>query len=143
MRDMTHRTAAILVMIGGSLVAIGSLLPWLTARTGFGSVSVMGTDGDGLFSLVGSVIVVLIAVVYMNRDAERAVRALLILGGLAGLLIVVGDYEAIQVRIAAITSTLLVASIGPGLYLIGIGCVVVIVGALNMTEAAADEPTTP
>ena len=51
------------IVIGaGALLALGSLLPWATVSSGFGSISVNGTSGDGGITLVFGVIAVVMGV---------------------------------------------------------------------------------
>jgi hypothetical protein len=36
---------------------VGSLMPWATINTAFGSISINGTDGDGVITLVAGIII--------------------------------------------------------------------------------------
>ncbi len=136
---MTHKTAVVVALVSGVIMAIGSLMPWVSVRSGLGSVSVMGTDGDGVISLVAGAAVALLALVHLDRPASAAARGLIALGGVIGGWIVAIDFPAAQERIAAIDSAAIAASVGPGLYLLGIGAVGAIIGAVQMRGLAAEQ----
>jgi len=92
---MTHRTATILLIIGGALMAVGSLLPWTVARTAFTTVERSGTDGDGLVTLGLGVLLALIGLLRMDRPFSTGAKTLTILLAAAGLVVVALDYQAI------------------------------------------------
>ena len=49
-------------MVAAGGVILGSLLPWASISTGFGTISMSGTDGDGVITLLlGSMAVALLA----------------------------------------------------------------------------------
>jgi hypothetical protein len=113
---------SVAIAIGGILVAVGSLLPWLRV----GLVSVGGMEGDGILTMIVGVGLILVGVAGMT-DAVRAsslglVAALASLVGLAiaGLHIVdIGGGGGPQ------TQT------GEGLYAIAIGSLVALAGAIK------------
>jgi hypothetical protein len=55
------------IVIGaGAVLALGSLLPWATVTSGFGSISVNGTSGDGDITLVFGIIGVVMGVLLVR-----------------------------------------------------------------------------
>ena len=59
-------------MIGaGALLALGSLLPWATASTPFGSISKDGTSGDGVITLILAAIAILCGVLALHGEKSK------------------------------------------------------------------------
>ena len=57
------------VLLGSGIVlALGSLLPWVTASTVFGSISKDGTSGDGVITLICAAIIVILAIMMLRRN---------------------------------------------------------------------------
>lgn len=135
---MTHRTAAILTIVAGGLMAVGSFLPWISARTGLGTVNALGTDGDGVVTLVIGIVVALTALVYLDRSVPQGIRVSLILGGLIGLYVVGADYGTAADRVKASTD-LIVVSIGAGIYITAIGSVATIIGGWRLGTPVEEE----
>lgn len=125
---MTYRHGALLALVGGALVMVGSVLPWATVASGFGQIDLAGTSGDGVITLGAGALVALIvflSLVGVFRDRAFAGLLLIIAGvGISG--------EAIQV-IQGLAGKLTNAdsvrsSIGAGLYLVLIGGAVTAIG---------------
>lgn len=138
---MTQRTAALVALIGGALMAIGSFMPWVSARTGLGSVTVTGTDGDGVFSLALGAIVALIALVHLDRLISVGMRLAIGAGGLVGIVIAWIDIQAVNERIERIDSDLVAASVGAGLYILAIGSAIAVLGGIQMDSGSIDGDT--
>lgn len=126
-----------LVSIGGfALAALGSLLPWATLTTGFGSVSVNGTDGDGIMTLLmglaGSALMFL-AYSGKSRTVFSAISIVLAL-----IIAFVGIVDAVDVSSAVSDGDDfgIRASVGIGLYLVIIGG---LVGGLHRHRAHRQE----
>jgi hypothetical protein len=83
--------AGIVMLAGGAVLVVGSLLAWVTVNLGrtLGglSVDVKGTDADGTISLVCGIVaavVAIVALVVANRGARRAMAIVAIVAGLIG-----------------------------------------------------------
>lgn len=92
---MQNRTRWYLIG-AGVLMAVGSFLPWAQA----GILSVAGTDGDGIFTLIGGVIVALVGMA--NRESVATGLGTAIVGGFSLWIVFnvfgnvgIGDYELI------------------------------------------------
>ncbi len=116
-------------IIAGSaiLVMLGSLLPWASVDTAFGSISVRGTEGDGvltiLLALAGGAAAV---AVVMARKPMAAIGGI-VAGGLA---LLIGAYDFLDLaRATGDSSGLVEAHVGFGLWL-------VLLGSLAMTGAS-------
>lgn len=84
---------AILAIVGGALLAVGSFLTWAEVSGGGTSVTAKGIDGsDGYITLVAG-IVALVAGLAMARRTARLLAILALLGGLIGG--AVGLYDAL------------------------------------------------
>ncbi len=60
-RTRTGRLYSISPAIGGAAaIIVGSVSPWVTVATVFGSISVSGTDGDGVITLAGGAVIALL-----------------------------------------------------------------------------------
>lgn len=124
---MTERQIAILGIVGGVMVIAGSLLPWATITTGLGTVSVNGTQGDGVFTLgLGAVIALASFGRYGSSVMPWARWAIAALGVLT---LVIAAQDA-----RAVTSP---ASIGTGLFVVFLG------GAAALLAGAKGKPAPP
>ena len=103
-------------MGAGVAVVVGSISPWATITTVFGSVSVNGTDGDGKLTLGLGVALCLFAL--LRRPAAAFIAA--------GLTALAGGYDLINIRdkVGEFESDVASASVGWGLWLVVIAGVV-------------------
>jgi hypothetical protein len=113
-------------IVGGAMLAAGSFLPWITASTGFGSVSRGGMEGgDGVVILIAGGVTVLGGVAGLMGSTGWVVAAIAaVIGGLIGFV----DFQDIQERISGIGDSV-IGEVGIGLWLILAGAVVALVGA--------------
>jgi hypothetical protein len=143
--DVSGTNAPALGMIaGGIILAVGSLMPWLTATAAFvGTVSRNGIDGggDGLVTLIAGGCVALggVARVMRSRWSQFA-RGL---GGLASAVagvVAVYDIGSVSKRVADLTSGTsgVIASVGVGLYVALIGAAVGLL--FSLLPSGADQP---
>lgn len=120
------------VLLGAGLIIVGSVMPWLTATTAFGTVSVNGTDGDGVLTLLLAGGVLLTFVTVPNRRSQLRHGLSLAGGLLVGTIALIDMVEANE-RIADAADAsqdAVQASIGPGLWLVLAGAAAVVVGAV-------------
>ena len=120
-----------LVLGGVAGVALGSLLPWAEITAPFvGTVTVAGTDGDGVLTLFGAVITGVLAVVAFGarRSTGALIGALVVALLVAAVAVIdmvdvsdrIGDVEGGDVAIQA--------SIGIGLWIVLLGAAAAVVG---------------
>jgi hypothetical protein len=116
---------------GAAAVIIGSLGPWATVSTVFGSISVGGTDdgGDGLISLVGGGVVILLVLLskYLGSIIVSALTSALLL------------YDLIDVNrnISDVDEEFARASVGWGLWLATAGAIVAFGTTIALRQAAS------
>jgi hypothetical protein len=155
---------AILAMVGGVLLAVGSFLAWAEVSGGGTSVTAKGIDGsDGYITLAAGAVALLVGIA-MTRQARRMLAVLVILAGIVGGGI--GLYDALtakdsvldaaaeelaptfgasaeEVRAAldqAIDAGQLSVSISIGLYVVIAGGVVALIGGIFGLRGSAAEP---
>lgn len=131
----TRQKAAVGVMAGAALVAVGSLLPWATITAPLiGQVSKNGTDGDGVFTLILAVLVGALGVALWNRPG----RSLAVLAGLGSAVVgLVAVVDISDIETFAADSRFVHVSVGIGLWLVAIGAVCSFVAACYAWKRSA------
>jgi len=120
-----NMTAAV-ILVGGALVAIGSFLPWATA-TGLVSVSKSGLDGgDGIFTLPLGVVIALLGLSRLQRSGLPGNRLVMVILGIIAVGLAWFEGATIQGRLDAAASAYAVYSLGMGIYVMGVGGVLVV-----------------
>lgn len=104
-----------IVLVSCMMAFLGSLLPWMTAQTMFGEMSVAGTDGDGVLTIILAVV----GGVLMYRTSKKHVVAGVIVCGL-GLVVSIFNMVQVNSKVQDAPDGI-IASIGVGLYLCLIG----------------------
>lgn len=102
----------------GTLMAVGSLLPWASA----GIFSAAGTEGDGILTLIGGVVVALIGIA--NRVSMATGIAAVIVSG-ASLWIVVSVFGRLETDLY-----------GSGLYLTALASLMALVAGFQLISQA-------
>lgn len=148
-----RRLPGILVLAGAALVLLGAFLPWIDATAPFvGTVSrsLVNLGGDGQFLAGVAVASCLVALVMLIRGPNAALGVLAILLALVASAIIVVDYQEMSKRVAGLTDTTstfkVLADVGTGPYVAGVGIVVWVVGAVvgfvkRRTAASMPSPT--
>lgn len=119
--DATSSTSAptmfTAALVGAVVIVVGALLPWVTVSTAFGTISVSGTEGDGVITLVCGVIAA--ALLVLGRGRKTAAILAMLVGGLVAA---VGLYDLVNVSAAAAdVNGLARASAGVGLWVTLVG----------------------
>jgi hypothetical protein len=124
------------VGIGGALVVIGSLMPWVRV----GMVTGSGMEGDGLFTLAAGAGLVLVGLAGVT-DPERAsrLRGIAAIPGLIALVLAGWHIFDISNTTVTVLGTTMDRAVGEGLYVIGVGAVIAIIGAVR-TQPEAPVP---
>ena len=119
----------ILGLLGAAMVLVGSLMPWATVTTAFGSITASGTDGDGQMTLViGVILIVLIAGKLASSGKASLLNILIVLAALAALAIAGYDISNVQEAVDA-AAPFGSASVGAGLYVVALGAILSFFGA--------------
>lgn len=136
---MNRRTAAIIAIVGAVMLGVGTLLPWATITTGFGSASVNGIEGDGVIVLAIATLIGIIAVASMDRPGRAAPLVIAVAAGLALVALFI-DYAGVSERLQDASSSVARASIGTGLYLCLAGAGVALIGAIFLFPGHEEAP---
>jgi hypothetical protein len=128
------------VALGGAgLVVLGSLLPWATVDTVFGSVSRNGTSGDGKLTLVGGIA---FALLYLRRERVHAIIATVVAFAILGVgFNAMRDVNDAISEVEGASDGLATAEVGIGLWLVMVGAGAMLVGIFGRTArfGAADK----
>jgi hypothetical protein len=123
-----HNPALGWIVLGGAIALfVGSFLPWASVDTVFGSVSKNGTSGDGVFTLVGAVVVALLTFPAVKQPVARGrSMAAFIVALLAGVICVVDIVDVNRVADEAGAQV----NVGAGLWLCAVGAGAAAIAAL-------------
>lgn len=141
---MNHKTAAIVALVGGLVVAVGSFLPWATVTSGLGSLSVAGTSGDGIITIVIGGLIALLALLSLDRTPRPIVTLAIALLGVGAAILGGWEVMNLNAKFADVATKLIVPSIGYGLFLVIGGGIAAAIGGGSMAQrgqpAAPPEP---
>ena len=117
-----------IALAGGIAIIAGSLMPWATVNAGLFSVSKTGTDGDGIITLIIGVLIVLAALIASEAPGARGSTIAGILCLIAGVVAVI-DIADVSRLAGEFSNPIASISIGTGLYVVGVGAVIGLVGS--------------
>jgi len=130
----TISPAAATTIGAGALLALGSLLPWATATTPFGSISKDGTSGDGVITLILAAVAILSGV--LSLHGEKAKSGWAGLGAVAFALAGAGSIADMS-SLPIPSTNLVIVSVGIGLWLCVIGSIVGFIAACSATYSSS------
>jgi hypothetical protein len=122
---------------GAAAVAIGSLMPWATADTVFGSISANGFDRDGKITIG---LAAIYAVLYFGKQRIHSLLAAFV--AFATLIVGVLDLNNVQTVVDDINATsdgYASAHVGTGLWLVIIGAVAMLVSIFGHSTRQAEQ----
>lgn len=125
-----HRKWAIVVIVSGGVMVLGSLLPWAKASTGFGSIDKAGTEGDGVLTLIAGLVFAAFGWA-MLTNRETPLRVITTIGAVLAVLLLVYEFVDIDRIADDVDSEFVRVSTGMGLYVTLLGAVGVGVGAVQ------------
>lgn len=129
--------SAALTMAAGVILIVGALLPWATLTSGFGSASIAGTDGDGVFAIALGALVAVAGVGMFNGSGTARAGAV-VFGVLAAALMVSSFMNISEV----VDESEVRASVGIGLW-VGLLGGLLAAGAPLMAGSAAKSKSPP
>ena len=130
-------TALQAAMAGAAAIIIGSLLPWVSVTTIFGSISFNGTEGDGVLTMIAGAIIGAGAGIALSRGtASRATGVLIILVGLVSGLIAF-NVSSNLANAAELSDSGVLSSIGGGLWLVILGSATAIGSRFSIASSSA------
>ena len=117
----------LLSLVAAGAIVVGSLLPWAEVSAVLvGQLSVAGTDGDGILTLILGAIVGVLAI-----TGNKTAAILAFLGCIAILGIAVYDMANLADTISDVDQRYARVSIGSGLWLVAIGSALGIISTLG------------
>ncbi len=123
-----NKTGPVLELLGGGVVVLGSVLPWASLTTIFGTASVPGTEGDGLITMVVGGALCLLAILELGSSYDT--RTLVMYAAMAAGGIGVYEWVTVRDRLVDVSSELARASVGVGVYAVILGAALAFVAAL-------------
>jgi hypothetical protein len=115
------RTGALVTIAGGILAIVGAILPWASIM----SISMSGLQGDGMISAGAGAVALVVGLVCLRKPMSLAMATLAIVAGLVALGIAVLDGPNIAKHVGQSG----LATMGPGIFVTGLGGVLCILGA--------------
>ena len=118
-----------MVLAGAAIVAVGSLLPWATITTAFGTLQRNGTDGDGdgLITLLLAGAIVFVTLI--GQRTRLSAIVVLVLAAIA-FMVVAYDMSNLRENLGEVESRFATASVGVGMYVCGAGALLAGAGSI-------------
>lgn len=130
----------IMAIAGGLLFALGAFLPWVKVTAPFvGSLSVSGMEGDGIFFLVGGLLIAVLGL-WSILGSPKAAPVLLILAGLGFGGLAFFEYNNVSGGIGDIDSDFALASMGAGIWTLLAGAVATVVAGFTLNGQMSPAP---
>jgi hypothetical protein len=132
-KPLPNRVGAGLVIAGAAMAVIGCFLPWISATAPFiGTVTrdaISSPDGQVIAGIAA--VSALVGVIAWVRRVGLVVPIVLLVAAAIDMWAFVIDYQDISGRVQSLSgNNLIVAEVGVGVYLTGLGVVVWAVGAV-------------
>jgi hypothetical protein len=146
------RLPGILVLTGAAVVLVATFMPWLTATAPFvGTTSRNLIDGgDGQILAGVAVAAGLLGLTMLVRGPNTVMVILVALLAAVASWVIVLDYQEVSGRVANVPTAAggftIIAEVGPGPYLAGVGVIVWVIGGIvgfaKRNRPAATPPST-
>jgi hypothetical protein len=118
-----------LVIAGASLSFLGSLLPWASIDFLGATISKNGTDGDGVLTLIGALLIAGLAIPPLWGRARKGLFIGALVAAVLVTIIAIVDIADVASRLADVNSSgMASASIGYGLWITLVGGLVAVAG---------------
>ena len=144
-RAVRMSTGRALVLIGAFLAGCGSIGPWavLSAPLVDDKVTVVGTDGDGVVTLIGAITLAALGFAFGSRWAGAPVAAIVVAFGVGAIAVI--DILLLDTRVAEFeahaSGGALNANLQAGLWLVMVGALTAIAGsALHLAARRSPPP---
>lgn len=147
-REQTFDTRlAWLVIAGGVIVAVASLMPWVSATTILGSInrsawqlgSGLSDDGTGPVLLILGLLLAGVGWAMLSERARHYSKGTGIVIEVILLLVLILEFKSLSDFTNQVGSKYSVASIGIGYWSTGIGAVVALVGSIKFPKVSSAE----
>jgi hypothetical protein len=125
------------VLIGAIALIVGALMPWATVNSGIINLSKAGYEGDGLFTGIAGLIMMIIALVVVGKPGKVYSVAAIILS-LLGVLVLFMDIPSLSTS----TSTVRI-QIGVGVPVTVVGVILAFLGGCMRVPDMVAQPIAP
>jgi hypothetical protein len=136
------------MVAGAATVVVGSFLPWAKVNLGALSVSINGTEGDGVLTLILGALFGAFGIVALKRQRHTLAVVMGLIG--SGLALAIGIYDIADINNVADDleggGEFLRVSTGFGLYLVIAGAVAGVAGSLikrSESSGSVAQPPAP
>jgi hypothetical protein len=119
-----------MIIIGGLVAAIGSIMPWTKAESILRAVSKNGTEGDGMITLSAGIIAVLAGVIVLAVERYYIATFIAAVAALAIIAVTVWNLADISGRAPGLWTDFTAVQAGEGIYIALIGGALVLIGAI-------------
>jgi hypothetical protein len=135
----TQSTSGWLLVVGGGLAVLGSILPWSVVTSSRRVLSADGLTGDGRITiLLGLAVVVVGVLALVGRPPRPACIGALVA---AAVVVVIAGYNAFDLDALGTASDQMASlEMGHGLLITAIGGTVAVVGGVRLLAASTAEP---
>jgi hypothetical protein len=141
-RNQDRTTPSLFAGAGAALIVVGAFLPWAVVRAALlGQISKAGTEGDGVFTLIGGLVVAGLTFWFFSRGNALGV-GVAVIAALVGAL-ALWDTLDVQSRFSSLNSTYAQGSVGSGLYVTIVGAIGAFIGGVMMSRVKGPAPATP
>lgn len=114
------------VIVGAVLVFIGSFLTWVTVDIGFAEFSSTGTETtDGKLTAIAAGVMVVAGLLLLARGVVRTAGMYVgLVAAVFAAVVLINDYLDVRERIANTPGDQASATVGIGVWVTGIGCLI-------------------
>ena len=128
-----------LLVVGGGLATLGSVLPWSVVTSSRRVLSADGLGGDGRITLLLGLVVVAVGVMALVSRLRRAACIVALVA--AAVVVVVAGYNAFDLDSFGTASDQMASlEMGHGLLITAIGGGVAVVGGVRLVAASHERP---
>ncbi len=117
-----------MIILGGLVTAIGSILPWAKAESMFRTVSKNGTQGDGMITLVAGIVAILAGVIVLVVEKHSIAVLFAALAALVILVVTIWDLADVSGRAPGLWTDYTAVKAGEGIYVALLGGALVLIG---------------
>jgi len=132
--DRAQSSSGWLLLVGGGLVVLGSVLPWSVVTTSRHVLSADGLRGDGRVTLVLGLIVAAIGLRALLATVRRSMVVVALVA--ASVAAVVAGFNAFDLETLGTAADQLASlNVGHGLLLTAIGGIVAVIGSVRLVAS--------
>jgi len=121
--DFPAQGGLIGALFGAGAIILGGFLPWVSITSILGTISIAGTDGDGIITLAGGVMIAIVAAIALAKRHASIATTVIVLAASVGVFFVALNIYGNLEGATTLTESLL-TNIGVGMWLTLLGALV-------------------